>query len=170
MGEIFQFGEDSRLKGYRNRISHPTLPLERTFCSNCTEPYGWASVESSQMIAAAEIIVLCPKCEHELSGRCGPIPLEPVPAEDMRALGLLEGNAPPVQAGPKAFPRLGKLQCPECGKTDFHLEDNPDNPEGPQVAICHHCSTNGGTAAAFMRKGWLLRERVTLIEPAAVGA
>jgi hypothetical protein len=42
MGKILEIGEDSRLKGYTGRVTHAVLPLERTFCSNCGRPWGWA--------------------------------------------------------------------------------------------------------------------------------
>ena len=66
---------DSRLKGYTNRVTHPTLPLERTFCSHCGRPKGWVSVESYEFIKAAQIIVLCDDCEEKLT-QLGPLPLE----------------------------------------------------------------------------------------------
>jgi hypothetical protein len=74
--EIAGFGqvEDSRLKGYRGTITHPTLPLERTFCSSCGAPYGWVSTESSGYIAAGEVVVFCDACEANMN-KLGGVPL-----------------------------------------------------------------------------------------------
>jgi hypothetical protein len=58
--------EDSRLKGYQVRITHPTLPLVRTFCVNCGRPKGWVSDESYEFIKAQQIIVICDQCEAEV--------------------------------------------------------------------------------------------------------
>lgn len=172
MDEAFKGEEDSRLKGYNGRVTHPTLPLERTYCSNCGKPYGWASVESSQLIAAAKIVVYCNECEHSLEGRMGPIPFPQVSNDDMRRLQLSEGDTlPETKSNMASVPGLGKLQCPKCAHSNFHLEDQVINgvvdSEKPQIAICHCCSDNHGQAAHPLRKGWLLRERVQLVVSAA---
>ena len=82
--------EDSRLKGsnLQHKITHPTLPLERTFCTKCGKPYGWVSTESSQLIAAAEVIVFCEACETEMNA-ITPIPFKkaaPADAVDIPSL------------------------------------------------------------------------------------
>jgi len=92
MGKILEFGEDSRLKGHRGRVTHAILPLERTYCSNCGKPWGWASQDSSGQIAAAEIIVFCEECFEALNGNDNASPYERIPAGEMRALGLVEEN------------------------------------------------------------------------------
>ncbi len=112
MGKILEFGEDSRLKGYAHRVTHAILPLERTFCANCGRPWGWASEDSSEHIAAAEIVVFCEECFEALNpGRAGvngkaeAAPFEPacppprracagrrIPAREMKTLGLVEEN------------------------------------------------------------------------------
>lgn len=56
---------DSRLAGHRGRITHPTLPLERTFCANCGRPKGWVSFETGDTIRAEQIVVLCEDCEEK---------------------------------------------------------------------------------------------------------
>lgn len=67
MGNIAQL--DSRLRF--TRVTHPTLPLERTFCVNCGKPKGWVSVDSYDFIQANSIIVVCNDCEAAL----GEVPL-----------------------------------------------------------------------------------------------
>lgn len=99
MGNLLQFGEDSRLKGYTSRVTHAILPLERTYCTNCGRPWGWASEDSSEHIAAAEIVVFCEDCFEALNARamstssqCRRAPLERIPQKEMKALGLVEEN------------------------------------------------------------------------------
>lgn len=84
--ELEGFGrvEDSRLKGYKHTITHPTLPLERTFCSNCGAPYGWVSVESYEFIACGEVVVFCTVCEEAMRKKLGPIPLQVAAGEHAR--------------------------------------------------------------------------------------
>lgn len=91
VGKVFQFGEDSRLKGYARRETHRVLPLERTYCANCGKPYGWASQESSQLIAAGEIIVYCEECFESLN-KLSDLPMRRVPGEHLRRLGLAGEN------------------------------------------------------------------------------
>ncbi len=75
--ELPGFGrmEDSRVKGYRGKVTHPHMPLERSYCSNCGAPFGWVSTESSQMIAAGQVIVFCERCEEDMNKKLGPVPL-----------------------------------------------------------------------------------------------
>lgn len=54
--------DDSRLKGFRVRVTHPTLPLERSYCSICGKPKGWVTTESSEFIRATEVVVVCDGC------------------------------------------------------------------------------------------------------------
>ena len=72
--------EDSRT---RHRIMHPTLPLIRTFCTNCGKPYGWTNSETYDMIEASEIIVLCEDCEAEINAKVGSIPLQVAGTKEM---------------------------------------------------------------------------------------
>jgi hypothetical protein len=99
MRNVFEFGEDSRLKGYAGRVTHAILPLERTYCANCGRPWGWASEDSSEHIAAAEIVVFCEDCFEALNARTrvtssqyARAPLECIPENEMRSLGLVEEN------------------------------------------------------------------------------
>jgi len=92
MGKILEFGEDSRLKGHRARVTHAILPLERTYCTNCGKPWGWASQDSSEQIAAAEIIVFCEECFEALNANHQASPFDRIPAKEMKALGLLDEN------------------------------------------------------------------------------
>jgi len=62
---------DSRLKGYAGRVTHPTLPLERAYCTICGRPYGWVSMESYEHVAPEEVIVVCDGCDE----RYGRMPL-----------------------------------------------------------------------------------------------
>ena len=89
MTKLFEQGEDSRLRGYARRVTHAVLPLERTYCTQCGKPHGWASQESSQHIAAAEIIVFCEECFESLNAS-GTAPLRRVSSEDLNRLGLVE--------------------------------------------------------------------------------
>jgi hypothetical protein len=94
LGKILEFGEDSRLKGYANRVTHAVLSLARTYCSNCGKPWGWTSQESSGQIAAAEIVVFCEDCFETLngktSGQAPAAPFERIPENEMKSLGLVE--------------------------------------------------------------------------------
>ena len=97
MGKILQLGEDSRLKGYAGRVTHAILPLERTYCANCGRPWGWASEDSSEHIAAAEIVVFCEDCFEALNSRRAAMqnqyatsPLQRIPENELRNLGLVE--------------------------------------------------------------------------------
>lgn len=88
--------DDSRLKGFGNvRITHPTLPLERTFCGKCGAPYGWVSVESADYIRAGEVFVFCEKCEEDMRTKLGPIPLAvAAPKEATEIPALRKGSLP----------------------------------------------------------------------------
>jgi len=92
VGKILEFGEDSRLKGYARRVTHAILPLERTFCANCGRPWGWASEDSSQHLAAAEIVVFCEECFVALNRAPGDSTFARIPETEMRSLGLVEEN------------------------------------------------------------------------------
>ena len=158
--------EDSRLK--RSTITHPTLPLERTFCAECGKPWGWASMETSKTIAPAEIQVICENCLQQKTDQAGLPPagtITPMPSKDwLTAHGLYDEHDERVKITStaqqtqveKVFTAMTALRCPGCGSSDYSLIDNVDNPEGPQVAICNPCSSHG------LRKGWALRERLDL--------
>lgn len=163
--------EDSRLKGFAGKVTHSTLPLERTYCANCGRPWGWASIESSQHIAPAKIQVICDACEQSMNEKAQLPPSSSgmeVPRAYLELYGLIDEHDPRVkdlkensdrqERVMKQFLAEKKLACPNCGSGDYHLEDNPDNPSGPQVAICHPCTADGG-----LPKGWLLKERVELV-------
>ena len=90
MTKLLQLGEDSRLKGYAGRVTHAVLPLERTFCANCGRPWGWASQDSSEHIAASEIVVFCEECFAALNAAHQAAPLERIPESEMNRLGLLD--------------------------------------------------------------------------------
>ena len=92
MDQLLSFGEDSRLKGYAARVTHAVLPLERTYCSNCGKPWGWASQESSEHIAAAEIVVFCEECFEALNRNHQAPPFQRIPHSEMSSLGLVEEN------------------------------------------------------------------------------
>jgi hypothetical protein len=159
--------EDSRMSGHHGIVTHPTMPLERTYCVNCGRPWGWCS----QGTGIAGIQVICDDCETKMNEKAS---LPPdcsgvqVPRSYLEMYGLIDENDPRVkdlsestrkqEQLVKQFLAEKRIGCPNCGGSDYHLEDNPDNPAGPQVAICHRCSADGG-----MKKGWLLRERIELI-------
>lgn len=69
---------DSRLKGHHGSVTHPTLPLERTYCAHCGKPKGWVSTESSAFIASSSVIAICDDC----AARLGPLPLEEVKIDE----------------------------------------------------------------------------------------
>lgn len=84
--------EDSRLKGYFGQITHPTLPMQRTYCTYCGKPYGWVNQESSEMIALKQVIVICNECEESLNKKVGPIPFRVIGGKETRDLtGFKEG-------------------------------------------------------------------------------
>lgn len=66
--------DDSRLK--INKVTHPTMAMERTYCTNCGSPYGWVTQESAKYIACQEVIVFCERCDEEMRTKLGPIPLQ----------------------------------------------------------------------------------------------
>ena len=103
MTKILQFGEDSRLKGYQGRVTHAILPLKRTFCANCGRPWGWASEDSSEHIAASEIVVFCEECFVALNAADHSSPLQRIPENEMNRLGLLEE---PIRGSERPLPLL----------------------------------------------------------------
>lgn len=79
--------QDSRLQGFNGAVTHAVLPYERTYCANCGKPYGWTSQDSSQMIAAAEITVVCDECFESLNAK---EQARRVPEAEVNRLGLIE--------------------------------------------------------------------------------
>lgn len=73
---------DSRLQGFTGRVTHPTLPLERTYCAHCGKPKGWVSVGTMGYIRVLNIIVICDDCELKLK-KLGPIPLLEAPIKEI---------------------------------------------------------------------------------------
>jgi hypothetical protein len=73
--------EDSRLKGSGSVVTHPTLPLERTYCVSCGAPKGWVSVESGEFIRCNNVIVICDLCEEKYNAMGG-IPLVQAPIQE----------------------------------------------------------------------------------------
>src|SRR5260370_40852432 len=90
--------EDSRLKGYNGTVTHPTLPLERTYCARCGRPWGWATVESSQFIEPANIQVICDPCFDAMNqdAQCPAAGLV-VPQSYLELYGLIDENDPRVK-------------------------------------------------------------------------
>lgn len=84
-------GADSRLQGFHGEVTHAVLPYERTYCANCGKPWGWTTQDSSQHIAAQEIVVVCESCFETLNSRAG-APFERIPAEELKKLGLIDEN------------------------------------------------------------------------------
>ncbi len=78
---------DSRLNGVRQEVTHAVLPFERTYCANCGKPWGWTATDSSQYIAAAEIVVVCDACFESLNSRDQ---LQRIPEAEIARLGLME--------------------------------------------------------------------------------
>lgn len=90
--------DDSRLKGYKGTVTHPTLPLERTYCTKCGKPYGWTSTESSAMISAGEVIVICDSCEVDMR-KIGPIPFIPAAPQEATEIPPLRRGSLPSRLG-----------------------------------------------------------------------
>jgi len=88
--KLLEFGEDSRLKGYAGRVTHAILPLERTYCASCGLPWGWASEDSSEHIAAAEIVVFCDECFAALNAKADAPRFQRIPDTEVISLGLVE--------------------------------------------------------------------------------
>ncbi len=78
---------DSRLNGVRQEVTHSVLPYERTYCANCGKPWGWTTQDSSQFIAAAEIIVVCDECFESLNKK---EQARKIPDAGLARLGLME--------------------------------------------------------------------------------
>ena len=75
---------DSRLKGYNGTVTHPHLPLERTYCAQCGKPKGWVSQESYEFIRFNSILILCDRCQFDLQVKYGHLPLQECPIEEFR--------------------------------------------------------------------------------------
>jgi hypothetical protein len=80
--------EDSRLKGYNGKVTHPHLPLERTYCAQCGRAMGYVTHESYEFIRFNSVLVLCDQCQHDLESKYGHIPLEQCPIEEFRPSSL----------------------------------------------------------------------------------
>jgi len=104
MTKLLQFGEDSRLKGYAGSVTHAILPLERTFCANCGRPWGWASQDSSQHIAAAEIVVFCEEC-----------------FEAVNAVPVAQGSSPAGFSGSSLYERIPQTELNRLGLVEEHI-------------------------------------------------
>lgn len=76
--------DDSRLKGYNGAVTHPHLPLERTYCAICGRPKGWVNVETAEHIRAFSVIVICDSCDEDLRNKLGPVPLQEAAIEEMK--------------------------------------------------------------------------------------
>jgi hypothetical protein len=79
--------QDSRLQGFNREVTHAVLPYERTYCANCGKPWGWTTEDSSQFIAAAEIVVVCDECFVSLNAK---EQTRAIPREQAATLGLIE--------------------------------------------------------------------------------
>lgn len=91
--------DDSRLKGYNGKVTHPTLPLERTYCSICGTPKGWVTHESSEFIDAANVVVVCDNCDEKLRSKLGQPPLQEAPVREFNLLDAVEsGSSLPAAA------------------------------------------------------------------------
>lgn len=73
---IDDFKVDSR--NVHNKVTHPTLPLERTYCAFCGKEKGWVSQESSEHIAAFNVVVVCDDCDEKFKASTGLFPGEEV--------------------------------------------------------------------------------------------
>lgn len=83
---------DSRLSGHFGQVTHPTLPLQRTYCFLCGRPNGYTSMDSSQYVAPAHIVVTCDKCDQDIMEKFGGIdnfPLQQVPSQLLDAFGII---------------------------------------------------------------------------------
>jgi hypothetical protein len=82
---------DSRLKGFFGQVSHPTLPLQRTYCFLCGKPWGYTSIESSQHVAPAHIVVTCDDCDLNIVEKYGKdgFPMDEIPRDLLDAFGIV---------------------------------------------------------------------------------
>lgn len=87
---------DSRLQGFFGQVTHPTLPMQRTYCAFCGKPFGYCSMESSKYDAPGHIVVTCNDCD-EIMVRLG---AKPVPQHILDAFGLI-ADAPELKAPEK---------------------------------------------------------------------
>lgn len=93
--------EDSRLKGYFGKVTHPSELMERTYCTKCGAPYGFVAQESMEHIRVGSIIVLCEKCEAELNA-LGGVPMEVAAGKEATHLpdpALRSGSLPSTLDG-----------------------------------------------------------------------
>jgi hypothetical protein len=90
MSDISDINEgrvDSRAKTARQ--THPTLPLERTYCAFCGKPKGWVTHESGDFIDAQNVVVVCDDCNSKFDKALGPLPGEVgIPEYNLREAGL----------------------------------------------------------------------------------
>lgn len=80
---------DSRLQGFFGQVTHPALPLQRTYCFLCGKPWGYTSMESSQNIAPQHIVVTCDDCDMVMIAKGA----QSVPQAVLDAFGMLREPA-----------------------------------------------------------------------------
>lgn len=82
---------DSRLKGFFGQVTHPTLPMQRTYCFLCGAPTGYTSMESSKYVPPSHIVVTCDNCDRDIIEKFGQdnFPLQQVPTQLLDAFGII---------------------------------------------------------------------------------
>ena len=88
---------DSRLSGFFGQVTHPTLPLQRTYCFLCGKPWGYTSMDSGEHIAPSHIVVTCDDCDFKIIEKYGKddFPLKEIPRELQDAFGITPEPATP---------------------------------------------------------------------------
>jgi hypothetical protein len=80
---------DSRLKGYFGQVTHPDLPMKRTFCFLCGAPAGYCSMDCSRYDEPGHIVVTCNDCDSIMVN----LGAKPVPQNILDAFGLVQEPA-----------------------------------------------------------------------------
>lgn len=92
---------DSRLKGYFGQVTHPDLPMQRTYCFLCGAPAGFCSMDSSKHESPQQIVVTCNDCDAVMMG----LGAEAVPQHVLDAFGLMP-DAVELDAKAKETPNV----------------------------------------------------------------
>ena len=151
MGILDEKHDDSRLKGIFKRVTHPTLPLERTYCAECGGFKGWVTTESADFIRAANVLVYCDRCVEKLQAKLGPVPLKEVAIPEVYGISsefIAEPVPTPVVDGKPALERLPWIEnCADCKKPMLKLKPVPVGRYRPRL------DTIKGTPDGNQREG-----------------
>lgn len=130
--------DDSRLKGYNKVVTHPTLPLERTYCANCGKTKGWVTTESADFIKAANVLVYCDPCAERMNAKLGKIPLQEIQIQEVYGIPtelIAEPTPVPIVEGRPAPERLPWVEnCVDCRVPMLRLKPVPPGRYRPNLS------------------------------------